>query len=157
MEFSSSSVLAYILYMGKQENIDINKTKAQKLLYCCYGIIMAKFDKRLTDEHPRAWMYGPVFPRTFNDIEKHRLTVGMALDFEKECPPEWLEFIKLTLRTFWVYSASILSGWSHRKDSPWYKAEPLAALDDREIRLYFEPLVKVVMTRGKECRTATPT
>lgn len=149
MEFSSSSVMAYILYMGKQENIDINKTKAQKLLYCCYGIIMAAFDERLTNEHPRCWPFGPVFPRTFNDIEKHRLTVGMALDFEKECPPDRLELIKQTLRTFGVYTATALSNWSHRKDSPWYKADALAALDDREIRLYFDPLVKEVRERGK--------
>lgn len=157
MEFKSSEVMAYILYIGKKENIDINKTKAQKLLYCCYGMIMAEFDARLTDEHPRAWPFGPVFPRTFNDISKHRLTVGLAQDFEKKCPPEWLELIRLTLRTFGRYTASILSGWSHRKNSPWYKADALAALDDREIRLYFKELVPVVRERGAKCQTVTPT
>lgn len=36
MEFSSSSVMAYILYKGKKAGHPINKTQAQKLLYCCY-------------------------------------------------------------------------------------------------------------------------
>lgn len=54
MEFSSSSVMAYILYKAKKAGHPIGKTQAQKLLYCCYGIVLAAFDERLTDEHPKA-------------------------------------------------------------------------------------------------------
>ena len=81
MEFRSSIVMAYILMYCQDNNIVANRTKAQKLLYCCYGAILAEFNERLTDEHPKAWMYGPVFPRTFNDINKKRLTVAMAEEF----------------------------------------------------------------------------
>lgn len=71
MEFRSSEVMAYILNYGNSHEHPLNKTQAQKLLYCCYGAILAQFDERLTDEHPKAWPYGPVFPRTVNDINKN--------------------------------------------------------------------------------------
>lgn len=153
MEFKSSSVIAYILYKGKQENHPINRTQAQKLLYCCYGIVMAQFNERLTDEHPRAWLYGPVFTQTIEDIKNHRLTVEMAIEFEKACPPEWLSWIDKTLYTFWDYTATQLTNWTHVKGSPWYKADPLCALDDREIGIYFKQYLSIVNQRGEQCQT----
>ena len=146
MEFRSSIVMAYILYFCQTQNppIPVDKTKAQKLLYCSYGAVLAETNERLTDEHPRAWPYGPVFPRTFNDIAKRRLTVGMAKDFETECPNNVLELVQKTIRTFGRYSASQLSNWSHMADSPWSKADSLAALDDREIAIFFVPYLPII-------------
>ena len=149
MEFRSSEVMAYILNYGNSHEHPLNKTQAQKLLYCCYGAILAQFDERLTDEHPKAWPYGPVFPRTVNDINKKRLTLDMAQNFEANCPPEWLELIHKTLRTFWNYTATQLSTWSHRKGSPWSKADALNSLDDREIKNYFDPYLKIIDERGQ--------
>lgn len=144
MEFSSSSVMAYILYKGKKAGHPINKTQAQKLLYCCYGIVLAAFDERLTDEHPKAWPYGPVFPRALNDINKHRLNTDMAESFIASCPADWLKLMDKTIEKFWDYSATALSTWSHRKGSPWDKADPLASLDDREIQKYFQQFVPII-------------
>lgn len=59
----------------------ISKTQAQKLLYCCYGIVLAAFDERLTDEHPKAWPGGPIFPRALIVDNGHRLTTDMAERF----------------------------------------------------------------------------
>jgi len=148
MEFRSSKVMAYILYKAKLAEHPINKTQAQKLLYCCYGIIMAKFNERLTDEHPKAWLYGPVFPRTINDINKKRLNVGMAKEFQAECPEDWMNWINKTITTFWDYTATQLSAWSHIKGSPWDKADALNSLDDREIYNYFQQYLSIVDERG---------
>lgn len=144
MEYRSSYVMAYILKYCRDHAITANKTKVQKLLYCCYGVFLAKFDERLTDEHPKAWMYGPVFPRTFNDINKGRLTVGMANQFEQDCEPDKLSVINKTIDVFGKYSAGALSNWSHLDGSPWSKADPLASLDDREVGIYFKPYLEVV-------------
>lgn len=144
MEFSSSSVMAYILYKGQLVDHPINKTQAQKLLYCCYGAVLAEFDERLTDERPKAWPYGPIFPRAVNDVSKKRLNVGMAKKFIEACPPAVLNLIDRTIEKFWGYSAPALSAWSHRKGSPWDKAAPLEALDDREIQRYFTQIVPLV-------------
>ena len=146
MEYCSSNVMAYVLYFCKTQDppIIVNSTKAQKLLYCCYGAVLAKFDERLTDEHPRAWMYGPVFPTTFNDINKNRLTAGMARQFERDCPPDMLKLIKETIQTFGKYTATQLSNWSHMPESPWSKADALSALDDREISIFFKRYIPVI-------------
>ena len=149
MEFKSSAVMAYILYKCKLASHPINRTQSQKLLYCCYGIIMAQFDERLTDEHPRCWPYGPVFPRTFTAIKKGELTVGIAQEFAKECSPQVLEYIDRTIRTFWNYNATQLCKWTKLKGSPWDKAEALGPLDDREIRLFFKGYIGIINERGK--------
>lgn len=155
MEFKSSNVMAYILNKGKQASHVITKTQAQKLLYCCYGVIMAQFNERLTDEHPRAWPFGPVFPRTLTDINKNRLTVSMAQDFQEKCPEDWLKWIDRTILAFWDYSATQLSNWSHMAGSPWTRAESLAALDDREIGLFFKPYLDFVTNRKPSCQTTS--
>lgn len=147
MEFHSSNVMAYVLYFCKNHQptpIPVNDTKAQKLLYCIYGAVLAESNERLTDEHPRAWPFGPVFPRTFNDIKKHRLTVEMAQEFQRECPSATLQLIHQTLIVFGKYTATSLSTWSHRIGSPWSKADALAALDDREIALYFGQFLPII-------------
>lgn len=165
MEFKSSVVMAYVLYFCKHltpKPIPVNSTKAQKLLYCCYGAVMAAFDQRLTDEHPKAWPFGPVFPRTFNDINKKRLTEDMALEFMRSCDPSWLKLIQQTLLAFGQYTATQLSNWSHTEGSPWSQADALAALDDRAIGLYFKPLLEKIRTwelpvngfNGKESQEA---
>lgn len=144
MEFSSSSVMAYILYKGTQAGHSISKTQAQKLLYCCYGIVLAAFDERLTDEHPKAWPGGPVFPRALIVDNGHRLTTCMAERFIDSCPADWLKLMDKTLDSFWGYSATALETWSQRKGAPWEKADPLASLDDREIQKYFRQFVPII-------------
>ena len=155
MEFRSFIVMAYILMYCQDNNIVANRTKAQKLLYCCYGAILAEFNERLTDEHPKAWMYGPVFPRTFNDINKKRLTVAMAEEFRKDCPSDWLVLINKTLNTFGGYTASALSNWSHVEGSPWSKADSLASLDDREVAIYFSDYLPIIDVEGNGIARAT--
>lgn len=144
MEFSSSDVMAYILYKAKKDGHPISKTQAQKLLYCCYGIVLAAFDERLTDEHPKAWPGGPLFPRTLSAINGRRLTTGMAESFIDSCPADWLKLMDKTIDRFWGYSATALETWSKRKGTPWDKADPLASLDDREIQKYFQQFVPII-------------
>lgn len=69
MEFSSSNVMAFVIRFCQSADapIHVDKAKSQKLLYCCYGAVLAETNERLTDEHPEAWPYGPVFPRTFTE------------------------------------------------------------------------------------------
>lgn len=69
----SSVVLAYyIVALMNQRGLEINMTKLQKLLYIAYGTYLAIKNQRLTNEHPQAWPYGPVFPTTRNRLLKKR-------------------------------------------------------------------------------------
>ena len=77
--------MAYILYYCKRKSnpIKVTATKAQRLLYCCYGAVLGKYNERLTDEHPRAWFYAPVFLKAHEAMKRNELTVAMAKEFER--------------------------------------------------------------------------
>ena len=146
MEFSSIDVIAYVVYWCKTNEITVNTTKAQKLLYCCYGAVLADSNERLIDEHPRAWLYGPVFGNAHDATANDKLTVGNVRRFLRLCPQQTLDLVNKTLKTFARYSSTQLSKWASIKGSPWVDADPFAALDDRAIALWFQPYLNVINT-----------
>lgn len=140
----SLQTMAYIIQQCDREKIPYNITKLQKLLYCCYGVVLARFGLRLTDEYPEAWPYGPVFPLTLRSLQffgadafKNKATTEVT-----NLPPDVLALINTTLKHFGLNSASELSRWSHRPGSPWAKASNnglalYGRLSDSDIRDYF--------------------
>ena len=69
-KYKSTIVATYIAALANEKRVSVNMTKIQKLLYIAYGIYLAVKDSRLTNEHPQAWPYGPVFPTTRNKLQK---------------------------------------------------------------------------------------
>ena len=146
MEYDSNNVMAYIIGRCADENIFVNLTKLQKLLYCCYGVVLAKFDERLTKEHPQAWQYGPVFPRTINALNKGRIRQDEDGDFSKKCSKEILDTINATIKFFGKFKATELSTWSHKSGSSWDFATDSgqvlpAQMDDFQMAKYFREKV----------------
>jgi uncharacterized phage-associated protein len=117
LEYPSLHVASYIVNLCEQDGVVYNPTKVQKLLYCCYGAALAAFGRRLCDERPRAWQYGPVFPRVFNYLHKGQDIA--ALCPKLAAPEAVLSLIGDTVKVFGAYSASALSKWSHMDGSPW--------------------------------------
>lgn len=145
--FDSKDVMAYILGVCREKGIDCNLTKAQKLLYCCYGIILAAFGDRLTEEAPQAWQYGPVFPRTFRGLKDGEIIPGKDGGFSAKCDSRWLPLIDQTIGSMGKFSASRLSAWSHLPGSPWAKAsnggrDLFVQIPGEYIRDYFSHVVK---------------
>lgn len=70
----------------------LNKTQIHKILFFAYGIYLARYDKKLfTDDTPKAWPFGPVFPKvnrsinymatyTFTEEKKHAFFVKQRLN-----------------------------------------------------------------------------
>lgn len=149
MEFKSTIVMAYVIYYchTKDNPIEVTQSKAQRLLYCCYGTVLGKSNERLTDEHPRAWFYAPVFPKAREAVKENALTVAMAREFERLCPEDTLSLVNETIDIFGKYTTKQLTNWASMKGSPYDKADPLCALDDREIALFYKPYIKVIESR----------
>lgn len=144
--FDSNDVMAYILGLCEKNGTPWNATKAQKLMYCCYGAILAVFGEKLTEEAPQAWKYGPVFPRTFNGLRKNRIKPGEDNGFSERCNSDWLPLIEQTVKVFGKFSASQLSTWSHAPNSPWAKAtnngrELFVQIPSAFIKEHFERLI----------------
>jgi len=122
MTYDSVTVAKYLLALAYRERIVLNVTKVQKLLFIAYGYFLAKKDHVLVDEAPRAWPFGPVFPKT-----RKRIDYGKMVDLQdpalKEISQdaEVTEVLSKIIKRYSEFSASQLSDWSHMPGSPWDK------------------------------------
>ncbi|MCF0253631.1 MAG: DUF4065 domain-containing protein [Duodenibacillus sp.] len=148
MELDSVAAMAYVIRRCTRTCAEpgagsaLSHAKAQRLLYCCYGIVLAKTGERLTAEHPRAWPYGPVFPACYSAF-RHRGPVpegklqALAAEFEAACPADVLSLVDRALAAYGSCDEGTLTAWSRLRDSPWAQAEPLMRLDDLAVRNRF--------------------
>lgn len=101
----------------------LNKTQVNKILFVVYGRYLARFGNPLfTDDTPKAWPYGPVFP-----IVNKRYIVNEIVRF----PEEKIELFKKNrdaqeivvqaVNEMYNLSAQKLTDMSHEPDTPWYR------------------------------------
>lgn len=81
--------------------------------FCFHHIEPAK---KLANESPVAWPYGPVFPSIFNYINSNNIDYGLE---KKDLSNNIANLLDKVVKAFGSYRASVLSAWSHKKDSPW--------------------------------------
>jgi uncharacterized phage-associated protein len=148
--YRSEVVAAYIAALANERRYNINMTKMQKLLYAAYGACLALYDERLTNEHPQAWPYGPVFPisrkKLLNvdlfDIDKSESRFDEIRDDKKVNG-----LLELVMRSYGKFNATSLVEWSHKEGSPWDKTtkEPDFKwgdnMSDMDIQSYFNTLM----------------
>ena len=118
--YDSIGVLSYIIKRCSLLGYDVNFTKAQKLLYCCYGTVLGQFGLRLCKEHPKAWQYGPAFPRAYSAHRKNRIDFDELDPISNSNCPDYVKYmVDETIRHFGRYNATSLSDWTHQPGSPW--------------------------------------
>lgn len=123
-KYNSVVVAKYIVARANQEKIAINMTKIQKLLYIAYGSYLAISNQRLTNEHPQAWPFGPVFPTTRNKLLKADLySINLEDESLKEIKEDadMKDLVTSVFRFFGKYTAAWLTAWSHSEGTPWEK------------------------------------
>lgn len=121
--YNSVTVATYVVALANSKKLGINMTKIQKLLYIAYGVYLVVKKSRLTNEHPQAWPYGPVFPTTRNKLLKKDL-FSINLDSpeinEIKSDEEINALLELVFTVYGKMNAISLSEWSHQEGSPWY-------------------------------------
>lgn len=138
----SIEIVSYIYKRCKRKKIIVNNTKIQKLLYCCYGAFLSQ-GKPLFDEHPRAWKYGPVFPKVFKFIYNKGLSELSVINVDL-IPKEIKELLNVIVDYFGKYSSMQLVKWSTDVGSPWYSIIVLqkkgygSFFSQNEIKDYFK-------------------
>ncbi|MCK0526779.1 MULTISPECIES: hypothetical protein [unclassified Anaerobiospirillum] len=142
--FSSSQVLTYIIKRCYLKNYPINQAKAQRLLFCSYGSVMALFDMRLTDERPITWEAGPIFPRALFDHMHHQLnfTDTQSPLEQRITQPAIIYVIDQTVDNFSGFTQEAFTQFLTAPGSPWADAsgngENLGVImEDELIRNYF--------------------
>lgn len=156
--YKSIDIAKYIIAKSDQCGIELNMTKLQKLLYIVYGTLLALEDKEVysikIDENPKAWPYGPVFPKVKNILEvnefdfyNYKNQFNDHLDKFDEIKG-LKEIVEIVLKTFGERSASQLTIWSHKKGSPWWNVIERdrslwnTVIPDDDIRSFFQSIMK---------------
>ena len=140
MELSSLEYTKLIAWIAAfKHRVILNKTQMQKLLFMCYGQALATENKPLFDDDtPKAWPFGPVFPRSYKHYEEimpSDLSPEEKDRFAQDIPI--LQMIARTVSQYCHVSATRLSDWSHSKGSPWWNTvfAPEGSAWNREISL----------------------
>lgn len=149
--YNSVVVAKYIIAIANDKHLSINMTKVQKLLYIAYGIFLAVKEERLTNEHPQAWPYGPVFPTTRNKLLKIDLYSISTSDIDLTTiknDNDIISLINLVFRSFGSWNAAQLTEWSHSEGTPWQKIVSSEGfrwghqIPDEYIKSYFSSIIK---------------
>lgn len=146
-KYDSVEVARYMMAIANQKGIVLNVTKVQKLLFIVYGYFLAKHNRVLIDEQPKAWPFGPVFPRTRKHIDYGKI-VNIDHEYIQSVKKDndLTEFLNWLLDGSGDLTASELTEWSHKEGSPWHKTTKQKdfkwsdPIPDEYIREYFTPI-----------------
>lgn len=154
MNLASTDYADLLRYLAfKRRRAIINKTQVNKMLFMCYGTYLALLGEKLFEEAPRAWPFGPVFPRVYKTFDRKDMPIIIPNEererFNANMPA--LNICCAVVDKFSHTSAYSLSVWSHREGSPWYQTvydnSPIVwnkVIPDETIKAYFteNPVVR---------------
>lgn len=111
-----------LLALAYEKGIILNTTKVQKMLYILYSYFLAKHNRQIFEETPKAWPYGPVFPRTRKKVDFTKVYKRTDSDIEDILKEDMMvEKFNSVIDKYSKFSASHLSNWSHMENGPWDK------------------------------------
>ena len=114
--------------------VKLNATQLQKLLYITYGYYLTK-GIQITEETPKAWPSGPVFPRVHSQ----------RIHEQPDAPTAPIEYeglrdtVSKIVARYGTIHPSKLAEWAREPDSPWDEVSPNweRPLDNQSILAYF--------------------
>lgn len=138
-----------------RKGVVISNTQVNKLLFMCYGtyLVLAGNGQRLFEEHPKAWPFGPVFPKVYKTFNRKEMPISIPVEKVREFNSNALgvRICNAVIDKHSHTSAYDLSLWSHEEGSPWYQTvyygkdgKPVdeiewnKEIEDETIKKYFE-------------------
>ena len=148
-QYNSILVAKFLVALAAQKGISINVTKTQKILFILYAFYITK-NRVIFDERPKAWPFGPVFPKTRKKVDYNLPADINSPEFDEiREDAEFLQSCNSVIDTFGQNTAGQLTEWSHKEGSPWDKTTKLPGfksgdpIHDELIKEYFTPLFHV--------------
>ena len=148
--FGKVDSVDFAIYLNKKARElgkNVNVTKIQKWLYICYGLYFAAYNEQLLKERPKAWDYGPAFPRVHKKQKRNNDSLdNLQINIPLEELEKYNALILATLESFGDWTASELVAWTHEKEKAWHKTFNLldakyAPMDNNDIILDFRGLL----------------
>ena len=150
-EVDSVDFAIYLNKKAKEKNLSVNVTQIQKWLYVCYGLYFAQTARQLLTERPKAWDYGPAFPKVHRQQKKNNDTLD-GLEVEGSLLKKYDDLVELTLNTFGTWSAGQLVQWTHEENTAWDKkiklGEKYGSLDNYDIMIDFKKYIEDSHSNG---------
>lgn len=151
--YRSTDAAYYLIAKANEGKYALTMTKVQKLLYIVYGVYLRVYGRRLVDEHPQAWPYGPVFPTTrrrllgrdFAQVGLQDIAAPVRQEMAHDGGLNWA--VEFVLSHFGGWNARMLSAWSHQPGSPWDKTTQLPGFNwcdtipDEWVLDYFQRII----------------
>ena len=135
---------AYLNKKAKDAGYKMNATKIHKLLYICYGLYLAAKNEQLLSERPKAWDYGPAFPRVHKILKSGLEKYEDQLDLQSLSEYDFI--IDPILDHFGNWTAGNLVDWTHKEGSAWRKqvehGNKYEVMDNMDIRTNFKVFLK---------------
>jgi len=147
MAYNASLIAYAFVKKGVETGKPVTQMKLQKMVYFAHGYHLAKYGEPLIREDFEAWQFGPVAPSIYNEFRLYGsdpITVEEPGKMEHELrtlSPDAQDAINYTWEATKDISAYKLSGWTHKKNSPWATAyQPNivgTVIRNDEIKSYF--------------------
>jgi uncharacterized phage-associated protein len=116
--YDSVSVAQYMRALALEDGLILGVTKVQKLLYILYAYFLVKYDRRIINEQPQAWQFGPVFPHTRSKIDYFFKPAEHDFAFLKS-DKDLEQALREIIQECGNLDAGNLIDWSHEPYSPW--------------------------------------
>lgn len=133
MELTSIDYAYLIQYAAqKRHHTLLNKTQINKILFYVYGAYLADTgDKLFNDDTPKAWVFGPVFPRVYRRVDFNKTIKSFSDDMVDafNSNKKALRLVASVVDRVYNRTAISLVQWSHQDDSPWYKTVYIQDVD----------------------------
>jgi len=116
-----------ILNDGFEKGYRISPMKLQKLLYFVYKKYLQNTGKPLFDEYFEVWQHGPVLPSVYYEfkgasrgyIDRYAYFGDSVIRLVSESHEDVYAALNYVLDKYWWYSATELSGMTHRDGTAW--------------------------------------
>ncbi len=116
----------------------ISNLKLQKLLYYMQGFHLACFDEPLFNDEIKAWTYGPVVPRVYNE---YKIYGGKSLPHPEgdiiRLTDEEENIFEQVYREYAQFSAFKLADMTHH-ETPWMSTEPDQVIPLDVLKKFFD-------------------
>jgi uncharacterized phage-associated protein len=120
--YDSVVAAKYMLALANRLGQNLNATKLQKLLFITYGYVLAIEGYNVFTESPKAWPFGPVFPRVQKQVKLDRVIKLENPELTEIQKDEFLtKLMEDVITKYAKFSATQLSEWSHESGSPWHQ------------------------------------
>lgn len=130
MKIEAKNVAKYFY----NKNNDLTEKQIQKLTYYAYAWYLTKYNERLFEENPQAWIHGPVFMSLYIVIQNNELIETDTKCIEKnERAKNLLEVIYRVYGKFSGYKLELMT----HSEAPWKKARKGLKATDKS-RIYIK-------------------